>query len=157
MRDPVTIIEIDTKLLEECDTSHVIRLFFKETTIENAKLLGGTISLAFPKYDFDTRPNCIIPEIRDFIQKLHGVEPRFPFYYVDDKMRSMHLQHLACLSPIENIKLLKKGREFGLEADPQLKMNYLTNIIYFMQQLDYSEPEIEKRIKKVADGLSLHL
>ena len=149
-------LAVDTRLLEACDVSHLVRLFFNELSADNARLLSGTIVLTFPKYDNDNRPNCTIPEIRNFIQKLHDEEPRFPFYYVDERLFHAHLQHIACLSPLDDIKLIESGTKFVLKLqDPSIIENYLGPIDIYMQQLEYSESEVEDRINKIAESLGL--
>jgi hypothetical protein len=70
----------------------------------------------------------------------------------------MHLQHLACLSPIDSIGLMDKGTKFGLRmTDPTLIGDYLGKIDIFMQQLDYSESQIEHRINSVVESIGLQL
>jgi len=156
--EAIRVLMVENKILENCDTSHIIRLFFKEMTIENATLLAGKIVLTFPKYDDDKRPNCTILEIRNFIRKLHNEEPRFPFYYVDETLAGMHLQHLACLSPIESIEVMENSEKFGLRmTDPMIIEDYLSNVDTFMQQLDYSETQIKNRINKIVMSIGLQL
>lgn len=156
MNKEIKMVKVDDNLLEACDISYATKSFFKEMSIENARLLGGKVVLTFPKYDKDKRPNCIIPEIRSFIQKLHNEEPRFPFYYVDEGVYGIHLQHVACLSPINEIVLLENGTKFRLNMNnPLIIHNYLANIDIFMQQLNYTELDISTRIEKIARSLGL--
>ncbi|KPL04174.1 MAG: hypothetical protein AMJ73_04510 [candidate division Zixibacteria bacterium SM1_73] len=150
------VLEVDNNLLETCDVSHLIRLFFKEMKKKGARLLCGKVILTFPKYDGDKRPNCIIPEIRNFVRQLHKEEARFPFYYVDEKSVGMHLQHIACLSPLADIELTENGIKFGVKlSNPTIIEDYLSNVSVFMQQLNYTEPEISERINSIAISLGV--
>lgn len=110
--EEIKVVTIDTESLENCDVSNILRLFFKEMPIWGAKKLNGKVVITFPKYDKDERANCLIPEIRNFIQKLHSEDPRFPFYYNEDESIGMHLIHLACLCPIDDIISLKEENKF---------------------------------------------
>jgi len=154
--EEIKVITIDTKSLENCDVSNVIRLFFKEMPIWGAKKLNGKVMMTFPKYDKDERANCLILEIRNFIQKLHNEDPRFPFYYVEDTIIGMHLIHLACLCPLNNIVILEEDKKFRLKvSDPNIINEYLGKIEIFMRQLKYTEEDIDNKIKLVMRSIGL--
>ena len=158
MPSEIRELAIENDLLESCNTNKLIDLFFEQMTIGTAKSMAGTVVLTFPKYDSDPRPNCIIPEIRSYIRDLHAKDYRFPFYYVDENIFGVHRSHIACLSPLESIELLEDGEKFRFPLGRSLLMeNYIPGIAGFMQQLEYSEQEIENRVKSVLLGLGVRL
>lgn len=156
MLDPIKVLEIDTKLLEACDVSHLVKLFFKDLTRVEAKKLCGRVILTFPKYDNDMRPNCTIPEIRDFMCRLDKKGSGFPYFYVDDKSQGIHLQHLACLSPVKDIELSSDGATFGLRlSSQQLVLDYIGAIEVHMRRIGYKEAETSSRIQSILQSIGL--
>ena len=84
-----------------CNVDHIVRLFGEIGQLpEKAKALRGLVFLGFPSFENDPRPNWLIPEIRQYIQKLDSKIPHFCYFLTSEVPAGFLRAYMYCLLDI---------------------------------------------------------
>lgn len=108
MDQAIRIVNTLAEDLLACNVEHVVRVFSQASqTPAKAKALRGLVFLGFPSVESDPRPNWQIPEVRQFIRKLDGEMPHFPYFLTGNPPFGFLRPYIYCLLDVQDDNTLR--------------------------------------------------